>query len=94
METIGDEHVSNLSLDFLLLYIFVVFSFMSMIIFACDDGTNVEEDAAKKKEEESKAKTMWSPLVVVMVAAVVAAEVVAVEAVAIESRNCPTMYNI
>jgi hypothetical protein len=57
LETIGDENVSNISLDFLLLCIFVVFSTMSMIIFACADGTNVEEDAAKKKEEESKAKS-------------------------------------
>jgi len=55
LEIKGDENVSNLSLDFLLLCIFVVFSTMSMIIFACADGTNVEEDAAKKKEEESNA---------------------------------------
>jgi Na+-transporting methylmalonyl-CoA/oxaloacetate decarboxylase gamma subunit len=56
---VDEINVSNLSLVFLLLCIFVVFSTMSMIIFACADGTNVEEDAAKKKkkkkEEESKA---------------------------------------
>jgi hypothetical protein len=73
LEKVGDEIVGNLSTCFLLLsQIFIVFSIISMIIFACVDGTNGEQDAAKKDDNKKNLVVRSQLIVVGLVVMVVA----------------------